>query len=287
MKPVKNKICLITGATAGIGEVTALKLAEMGATVVGVGRNPAKCAVSTARIREITGNSNVEFLIADLSSQAQIRTLAESLRQKYDRLDVLVNNAGAVFLTRQLSVDGIEKTCALNHLGYFLLTHLLLDVLKSSAPARIVNVSSAAHMSGEMDFNDIEIRHSYSAWRAYARSKLANVLFTYELARRLNGTGVTANALHPGFVATDFAYNNFHGLLWLVRPFYWLYQKFSAISPEEGAETMIYLASSPEVEGVTGKYFYKRREKRSTPVSYDVSVAKRLWEISEKMTGMV
>ena len=284
---MKNKICLITGATAGIGEVTALKLAEMGATVVGVGRNPARCAVSTARIRETTGNSNVEFLIADLSSQAQIRALAETFRQKYDRLDVLVNNAGAIFLTRQLSVDGIEKTFALNHLGYFLLTHLLMDMLKAGVPARIVNVSSAAHMSGEMDFNDIEIRHGYSGWRAYARSKLANVLFTYELGRRLNGTGVTANTLHPGFVATDFAYNNFRGLLWIVRPFYWLYQKFTAIPQEEGADTMVYLASSSEVEGVTGKYFYKRREKRSSPLSYDVGVAKRLWEISWQMTGMV
>jgi len=283
---MKNKICLITGATAGIGKVTALKLAKMGATVVGVGRNPVKGQAVAERIQKATGNPRVEFLIADLSSQIQIRSLAESFRQKYDRLDVLVNNAGVIFLARQLTADGIEKTFALNHLGYFLLTRLLLDMLKASAPARIVNVSSVAHMSGEMDFNDLEFKQGYSGWLAYARSKLANVLFTYELARRLNGSGVTANALHPGFVASSFAYNNFRGLLWPVRPFYWLYQKFSAVSPEKGAETMVYLSSSPEVNGVTGKYYYKCSETRSSPVSYDVGVAKQLWEISEQMTGI-
>ncbi|MCB9136564.1 MAG: SDR family oxidoreductase [Anaerolineales bacterium] len=283
---MKNKICLVTGATAGIGEVTALRLAEMGAMVVGVGRNPAKCEVSQARIRKETGNPNVEYLVADLSSQAQIRTLAETFRQKYARLDVLVNNAGAIFLSRQLSADGIEKTFALNHLGYFLLTNLLLDLLKSSAPARIINVSSTAHMSGDMNFNDLGYEHGrYTGWSAYARSKLANVLFTYELARRLNGSNITVNTLHPGFVASDFAFNNFRGLLWPVRPFYWLFQKFSAITPEEGADTMIYLASAPEVAGTTGKYFYKRREKRTLEVSYDEEVAKKLWEISEKMVG--
>jgi retinol dehydrogenase-12 len=283
MTQMKNKICLITGATAGIGEVTALKLAQMGATVVGVGRNPAKCEATTTRICTETGNPKVEFLIADLSSQTQIRTLAETFRQKYDRLDVLVNNAGAFYFNRQTSVDGFEMTFALNHLGYFLLTHLLLDLLKASAPSRIVSVSSSAHDNGVLDFNNLEMEKNYKGGQAYANSKLANVLFTYELARRLEGTGVTATVLHPGWVATDIGYNNMRGLLGIVRPFYWLYQKLTAITPEEGTQTIIYLASSPEVEGVTGKFFVKSREKRSSSASYDVEVAKKLWEISEKM----
>lgn len=282
---MKNKICLVTGATAGIGEVTALRLAEMGATVVGVGRNPAKCEASQARIRKEMGNPNVEYLVADLSSQAQIRMLAETFRQKYARLDVLVNNAGAFNFAREESVDGIEMTFALNHLGYFLLTNLLLDMLKASAPARIVSVSSSAHYSAKLDLDDLEMKKNFQGWPAYANSKLANILFTYELARRLEGTGVTATTLHPGWVATDFAQNNLHGLLGIVRPFYRLFQKLTAITPEEGADTMIYLASSPEVERVTGKFFDKRQEKRSLDVSYDEEVARKLWEISEKMVG--
>lgn len=283
---MKNKICLVTGATAGIGEVTALKLAAMGATVVGVGRNPTKCEATATRIRTETGNANVEFLVADLSSQAQIRTLVASFRQKYPRLDVLVNNAGAFHFDRQLSVDGIEMTFALNHLGYFLLTNLLVDLLKQSAPARIVSVSSSAHYSGTLNLDDLEMAQKFQGWPAYANSKLANVMFTYELARRLEGTGVTATVLHPGWVATDFAYNNLRGFLKLFSPFYRLFQKLTAITPEEGAETMLYLATSPEVEGVTGKFFDKSREKRAAEEADDVEKAKKLWEISEKMVGM-
>ena len=279
---MKNKICLVTGATAGIGDVTALKLAGMGATVIGVGRNPVKCEASANRIRAETGNPNVEYLLADMSSQAQIHTLAETFRQKYDRLDVLVNNAGAFHFTRQVSEDGIEMTFALNHLGYFLLTDLLLDLLKASAPARIVSVSSSAPYSGNIDFDDLEMKKNSRGWQAYANSKLANILFTYELSRRLAGTDVTATVLHPGWVATDFAYNNLRGILGLFRPFYRLFQRLTAITPEQGADTIIYLASSPEVEGVTGKFFIERREKRSLAVSYDEGVARRLWEISEK-----
>lgn len=280
---MKNKVCLVTGATAGIGEVTAFKLAQMGATVVGVGRNPAKCAATESRIRAETENPNVEFLVADLSSQAQIRALDASFRQKYHRLDVLVNNAGAFNFAREVSVDGIEMTFALNHLGYFLLTHLLLDVLKASAPARIVSVSSSAHYNGKLDLDDLEMQKNFQGWPAYANSKLANVLFTYELARRLEGTGVTATVLHPGWVATEFAYNNLRGWLGLFRPFYRLFQKMTAITPEQGADTIVYLATSPEVEGVTGKFFVERQEKRSLAVSYDEGVAKKLWEISERM----
>ena len=283
---MKNKICLVTGATAGIGEVTALKLAAMGATVVGVGRNPTKCEATATRIRTETGNANVEFLVADLSSQAQIRTLVASFRQKYPRLDVLVNNAGAFHFDRQLSVDGIEMTFALNHLGYFLLTNLLVDLLKQSAPARIVSVSSSAHYSGTLNVDDLEMTQKFQGWPAYSNSKLANVMFTYELARRMEGTGVTATVLHPGWVATDFAYNNLRGVLKLFSPIYRLFQKLTAITPEEGAETMLYLATSPEVEGVTGKFFDKSREKRAAEEADDVEKAKKLWEISEKMVGM-
>lgn len=282
---MKNKTCLVTGATAGIGEVTALKLAQMGAAVVGVGRNPARCEAAQSFIRTKTGNPNVEFLVADLSSQTQIRTLVRTFRSQYNRLDVLVNNAGAFYFNRQVSEDGFEMTFALNHLGYFLLTHLLLDLLKTSAPARIVNVSSSAHYSGSLDLNDLEMKMNFQGWQAYANSKLANVLFTYELARRLDGTGVTATVLHPGWVATEFAHNNLRGVLSLFRPFYRVFQKLTALTPEQGADTIVYLASAPEMEGITGKFFIERREKRSLAVSYDEGIAKKLWEISEKMVS--
>jgi NAD(P)-dependent dehydrogenase (short-subunit alcohol dehydrogenase family) len=283
---MKSKVCLVTGATAGIGEITALKLAGMGTTVVGVGRNPAKCETAQTRIRTETGNPNVEFLLADLSSQAQIHALAETFREKYARLDVLINNAGAFYFDRQLSVEGVEMTFALNHLGYFLLTNLLVDMLKASAPARIVSVSSSAHYSAKLDLDDLEMKKKFQGWPAYAHSKLANILFTYELARRLQGTGVTANVLHPGWVATEFAHNNLRGVLGFFRPFYRLFQKLTAITPEQGADTIVYLASAPEVDGVTGKFFVERREKRSLAVSYDEVAAKKLWEISEKMVGL-
>lgn len=283
---MKDKICLITGATAGIGKATALQLASMGATVIGVGRNPARCESAAAHIRRVTGNHNVEFALADLSSQKQIRALAANLLEKYPRLDVLINNAGAFHLTRQLSVDGIEMTFALNHLGYFLLTALLLDLLWQSAPARIVNVSSAAHYSGRLALDDLQLTRNYSGWQAYANSKLANVLFTFELARRLEGTGVTANALHPGWVATGFAHNNFRGLLWPIRPFYWLFQKLTALTPEQGADTIVYLAASPALEGITGKFFIHRRETRAAAAAYDLETARRLWQLSEAMTGV-
>jgi NAD(P)-dependent dehydrogenase (short-subunit alcohol dehydrogenase family) len=277
---LKGKVCLVTGATAGIGEVTARALAEMGATVVGVGRDPAKSAATAERLRRATGNRAVEFLLADLSSQAQVRQLAETFKQKYARLDVLVNNAGALFMRRAESVDGIEMTLALNHLAYFLLTNLLRDRLTAAAPARIVNVSSGAHQMGGMNFDDLEGKRRYDGWRAYGQSKLANVLFTYELARRLEGTGVTANVLHPGFVATNFGHNNGSWFSTAIG----VAQK-TAKTPEQGAQTTIYLASSPEAAGVTGKYFVDSRAVSSAPESHDVVAAKRLWEISERLTG--
>jgi len=277
-----GRVCLVTGATAGIGAVTARELARMGATVVGVGRNPDKCATVGERVKSETGNPQVEFLSADLSSQAQVRRLAEAFKQKYDRLEVLVNNAGAYYLTRQDCVDGIELTFALNHLGYFLLTNLLLDLIKASAPARIVNVSSNAHQSARMDFASLKGGGFYNSWAAYSQSKLANLLFTYELARRLEGTGVTVNALHPGFVASSFAHNNGWLVAWGTK----VAQKLAGRTPEDGARTVIYLATSPEVEGISGKYFIDEKVVDSSPVSYDETIAKRLWVVSEQMTGL-
>jgi NAD(P)-dependent dehydrogenase (short-subunit alcohol dehydrogenase family) len=273
------KICLVTGATAGIGEVTARVLAERGATVVGVGRNAEKCAERATRIAGATGNPRVEFLVADLSVQAQVRQLAETFKQRYERLDVLVNNAGAFYMRRQVSAEGIELTFALNHLNYFLLTQLLLDRLVAGAPARVVNVSSDAHRGARIRFEDVEFRRGYAGWTAYGQSKLANVLFTYSLARRLAGTGVTANALHPGFVASQFGHNNgaFVGLALRVI------HRLAALPVEAGAQTSLYLATSPEVEGVTGRYFVKQRPVRSDPASYDEAAAERLWVLSENM----
>jgi NAD(P)-dependent dehydrogenase (short-subunit alcohol dehydrogenase family) len=218
-----------------------------------------------------------------LSSQEQIERLAEEAKKRYERLNVLINNAGALFLHRRESVDGIEMTWALNHLGYFLLTNLLLDLIQRSAPARIVNVSSRAHERARIDFDDLQGRRTYSGMRAYGQSKLANLLFTHELARRLEGTGVTVNALHPGFVATNFGADDNGFFLRLILR---LLQRARAISAEEGAQTSIYLASSPEVEGVTGKYFFRKRPQPSSPASYDEETARRLWEVSLESTRL-
>lgn len=263
-----GKICLVTGATDGVGKVTARVLAEAGATVIGVGRNPAKIEAVKKEIGSTPGS--LEFMTADLSSQEQVRALADEFKRKYDRLHVLVNNAGALFTTYRESVDGVEMTFALNHLSYFLLTNLLLDTITTSAPARIINVASDAHEGGRINFDDLGHRRNYSGWTAYNDSKLANILFTYELARRLEGTGVTVNALHPGFVNTNFQHAaglNMRGPL----------------TPEEGADTQIWLAMSDEVEGVNGKYFVRRRDTRSSDISYDRDVARRLWDVSAGM----
>jgi NAD(P)-dependent dehydrogenase (short-subunit alcohol dehydrogenase family) len=279
---MSGKTSLVTGATSGIGAVTARALAEMGSTVIVVGRDRAKSEATVQRIIRETGNESVEYLLADLSSQEQIRRLAEQVKGRYDQLNVLVNNAGGMFLRRQESVDGIEMTFALNHLGYFLLTNLLLDELKRGVPSRIVNVSSRAHEGARIDFEDLEGRRSYGGMRAYGQSKLANLLFTYELARRLEGSGVTVNALHPGFVATSFGANNGGSI---VRALVRLAQR-RAISPEEGAQTSIYLASSPEVEGVSGGYFVRRAPHPSSPASRDQEAARRLWEVSLQMVRL-
>ena len=277
-----DKIALVTGATAGIGKVTALEIARSGASVVVVGRNEAKTQDMVDMIRRETGNQQVDYLLADLSSIQSTRHLAQQFKTRYDRLDILVNNVGAIFLSRGETVDGFENTWALNHLvGYFYLTNLLLDVIKGSAPARIVNVSSGAHFQGKINFEDPEGKKKYSGFGAYSQSKLANVMFTYELARRLQDSGVTANALHPGFVASNFGVTN-NGSSLLYRAGRKLLNLFS-ISEAKGAETSIYLAMSPAVEGVTGQYFEKKQPKRSSEASYDVASQQRLWKISQQM----
>jgi len=278
---LSGKTVLVTGATDGIGLYTAEALAGMGATVILAGRNPQKTEQAARAISEKTANPNVDFLVADLSSQKEVRRLADEFRNRYNRLNVLVNNAGAVFMKRQLSVDGIEMTFALNHLAYFLLTLLLIDPITAGAPARIINVSSGAHYGGRLDFNDLQNERAYNSWKAYSQSKLANIYFTYELARRLEGKAITVNALHPGFVATNFGKSN-GGVF---RPIFGL-AHLGAISPIQGAQTSIYLASSPEVEGVTGKYFDRKKAMRSSEVSYDAGAARRLWDASLQLTGL-
>ncbi len=278
---MQGKTCVITGATSGIGLVAARELAHLGARVVLVGRDQARTEDAVRRIQTQTGNHQVEGLLADLSSQAEVRGLARQVQQRCPRLDVLVNNAGGIWLKRELTVDGLERTFAVNHLAYFLLTQLLLDLLKASAPARIVNVSSAAHCRAALDFDNLMGQRRYNGWRQYSRSKLMNLLFTYELARRLEGTGVTTNALHPGWVATRFAANNgWIGRVWQVVA------NCFAISPEKGARTIVFLASSPEVAAVNGRYFVQERETASSPASHEIEPARRLWQLSLEWTNL-
>ena len=282
-----GKICMVTGATSGIGLVTARRLAEQGASVVLVGRDPELGEAALAAIRRNAPEATLEVLYANLSEHAGVRRLAEAFQARHPRLDVLVNNAGGMFGGRQLSPDGIEMTFALNHLGYFHLTSLLLPTLKAAPGARIVNVASRAHEGVKLRFDDLQHERRYIGWLAYKRSKLANLLFTYELARRLandngaDGGGPTVNALHPGFVATNIGVRHgfIPGLLWRLG-------SLAAIDAEEGAETSVYLASSPDVRGVTGRYFVKCRARESSSASYDQDAARRLWDFSVEMTGV-
>jgi retinol dehydrogenase 14 len=276
-----EKICLITGATSGIGKATAMGLANMGASVVMVGRDRGRGEAALAEIKEKSGNTSVDLMLADVSSQEQLRRLADEFKEAYPRLDVLINNAGVFRSKRITTADGLEMTFAINHLAYFLLTNLLLDVLKASAPSRIVNVSSGDHGNGTIDFDDLQGEKGYKGAKAYSQSKLANVLFTYELARRLEGTGVTANCLHPGVVRTNFGSGVSGVFGFMVRALRPLMK-----SPEKGAETSIYLASSPEVESLSGRYFVKKAEARSSDVSYDERLARRLWEVSAELTNL-
>lgn len=277
---MQGKTVIVTGATAGIGFETARALASMGAQVVIISRSPERCQMAAEQIKSETGNHRVHFIAADLSYTAGVQEAAYQFKRQFTRLDVLVNNAGAYFHRRMVNTDGYEMTFALNHLNYFLLTHLLLDVLKASSPARVVNVASDGHYGVSLDFDDLQNEKNYQGFRAYRQSKLCNVLFTYELARRLEGSQVTANALHPGFVATNFGSD--------IGPIYPLIKRllgFLAKSPQKGAQTSIYLASAPELEGVSGKYFRNSEPVESSPLTYDRPTAERLWQTSLLLIG--
>jgi NAD(P)-dependent dehydrogenase (short-subunit alcohol dehydrogenase family) len=274
-------ICVVTGATSGIGKETAVALAKGGATVAVVCRTRDRGERALDEIRRRAGRGPVSLFVADLSARAAVRTVAAELRAALPRIDVLVNNAGLALRDRIVTEDGFENTFAVNHLAGFLLTRLLEPTLVASAPARVVTVSSEAHRWGTIRFDDLMGERTYDGWKAYAQSKLANVLFTYELARRLQGTGVTANCLHPGLVGTAFASRGptaIRFLSRLARPF--------LRSPANGAATSVYLASSPEVAALSGQYFAGRRARRSSKASYDPAVAARLWEVSERLAGL-
>jgi NAD(P)-dependent dehydrogenase (short-subunit alcohol dehydrogenase family) len=281
---VTTPTALITGANAGIGKETAVALARDGMDVVATSRDRARGAAALAEIRARSGSDRVEMMDLDLADFTSIRRFAEAFLDGHQRLDVLVNNAGLVQTSRTETTDGFETTFGVNHLGHFLLTQLLLDRIKESAPARIVVVSSHAHKSARkgLDFDDLQSEHGYSAFRVYGKTKLANIYFTRELARRLDGTGVTANALHPGYVASRFGRDGDTGRLGdlamtLGRPF--------AISPEKGARTSIYLASSPEVAAVTGQYYFRCKPSTPSRVALDDEAARRLWAVSEELVA--
>jgi NAD(P)-dependent dehydrogenase (short-subunit alcohol dehydrogenase family) len=279
---MQGKTVLITGANQGIGKASAIDLARKSARVVLVSRNEAKGKAALEEVRSQAKGEPPELIVADLASLADVRRLAADFRRTHDRLDVLLNNAGLLVPSRRTTVDGIEETFAVNHLAPFVLTAELLGLLKATPGSRIVNVSSEAHRRATMSWDDLESRTGYSGLKAYSQSKLANILFTYELSRRLEGTGVTANCLHPGVIASGFGHTYkgvFSVLLKLAKPF--------LLSTEEGARTSVYLASSPDVAGVTGKYFDKCRPVRSNEVSYDQPSWARLWEISGTMTSQV
>jgi NAD(P)-dependent dehydrogenase (short-subunit alcohol dehydrogenase family) len=276
---MQGKVCLVTGCSAGIGKVTARELATMGATVVMVCRNRAKGEAAQAEIKEASGNDQVALIVADLSELSQVRRVANEFKKSYTQLHVLINNAGGIHSEHKVTSDGLEYTFATNYLAPFLLTHLLLDVLKASAPARIVNVSSAGHTQGKIDFADLQGSQRYSFTKAYGQSKLAQIYFTYELASQLEGTGVTVNALHPGMVASNFN-DGMKGMAHVIGGVIYF---LAGITVEKGAQTTLYLAASPDVEGVSGKYFSDCKEVSSSRLSYDVTVRQRLWNVSEEL----
>ena len=279
---MQGKTVLVTGGTGGIGRATAEALARLGTRVGIVGRDRTRAERAAEEIRRAADREAVDVFVADMSSQAEVRRLAEEVLAAYPRLDVLVNNVGGYWAHRHTTDDGLEHTFALNHLAPFLLTNLLLQRLTTSGPSRVVTVSSGAQAMGRIDFDDLQGVARYSGQRAYNQSKLANVLFTYELARRVEGTGVSANVLHPGVVATAFGQEDSGRWMRLMLPVVRPFMK----TPEQGAATSVHLASSPEVEGVSGRYFAGSRPKRSSRRSYDRDVALQLWDVSAQLTGL-
>jgi retinol dehydrogenase 14 len=277
-----GKSVLVTGGTGGIGKATAIGLAVLGARVGITGRDQARTEAAAASIRAAAGSPAVDAFAADMSVQAGVRRLAAQVADTYPRLDVLVNNVGGFWAHRHVTADGLERTFALNHLAPFLLTNLLLARLTASAPARILTVSSGAHARGRIDFGDLQGERNYSGQRAYSQSKLANVMFTYELARRLDGTGVTATVLHPGVVRTGFGAEDREAYLAVLIRVARVFMK----TPAQGADTPVYLASSPQVEGISGRYFVNRKPKTSSNASRDTTAAARLWQVSAELTGM-
>ena len=276
-----EKVCLVTGGNSGIGKSVALGLAKMGTTVVVVSRNKEKGETAVTDTVEKSGNKNVELIQADMSSQNSIRQLVNEFRARHEKLHLLINNAGVYLTKRSETEDGLESTFAVNHLGPFLLTSLLVDILKASAPSRIVNVTSDAHKGARVNFDDLQGERKFSGWQAYGQSKLAMILYTRGLAKKLEGTGVTVNSAHPGVVRTNFAKNN-GGLVMLGFRFLGIF----FISPESAAKRILYVATSPDLEGVTGKYFTKMHEVKSSQESYDDDSARRLWQISEQLTHL-
>jgi NAD(P)-dependent dehydrogenase (short-subunit alcohol dehydrogenase family) len=279
MSNMQGKVCLVTGSSSGIGNVTARELAKRGAIVVMVCRNRAKGEAVQADIKAVSGNEWVDLIVADLSSLTEVRRAASEFKQKYKHLHVLINNAGGINAERKVTPDGLEYTFATNYLAPFLLTELLLDELKTSAPARIINVSSVGHTRGKIDFADLQGAQRYSFAKAYGQSKLAQIYSTYELADRLKGTGVVVNVLHPGVVASNFN----DGMKGIAHAIGTLIYATIGINVERGAQTTLYLATSPEIEGVSGKYFINRKETPSSKLSYDLATRQRLWQVSEEL----
>lgn len=282
MNDFKNKICVITGATSGIGKATAFKFAELGFSLILLSRNIKKGKIVVEHIKKKTNNEKIEFYKVDLSLMNEVKEVSEKIKLHYDQIDILINNAGARFLNHFITQEGLEQTLALNHLSHFLLTNLLIDKLKCSKSARIINISSHAHYSANKIIENITVRGEYDGRVQYVNSKLANILFTYELAEKFIKTNITVNAIDPGGVATNFARNN--GLIsWLKHRFYYLING-KLLTPQQASETIIYLATSPDVDGISGKYFKDKKEIKSSSISYDQNMAKKLWEISEELT---
>ena len=284
-RPLEGKVAVVTGASTGIGRETALGLARQGARVVMSSKNPQRAAQAFEYVKTGSGNDTAELILGDFTSIASVNTLADTISQRHPKVDVLVNTAGIWSFSNETTEDGFESTFAVNHLATFLLTHRLMDNLKAAAPSRMVTVSSNVHRAGNINFDDLHMRKKFSGYRAYANSKLANIHFAYELSRRLEGTGVTSNCVHPGPVRTSLFRENKPWFIKLAASIF-QYVPF-LLSPAKGAETSLHVASNPELAGITGKYFVKKKPVDSAPRSYDDAVAKRLWEVSAEMTGIV